>query len=83
MTTTVPFAFTIERKEFQPGKICFIKAQSFLGYSPKLEKGKAIIAYEGSRTDGPFINPLDYKRDNFTGNYINSTCRSRQPTACR
>jgi outer membrane receptor protein involved in Fe transport len=44
--------------------------RTFLGYSPDLEKGKAIIAYEGSRTDGPFINPLDYKRDNFTGNYI-------------
>src|SRR5262245_49029462 len=44
--------------------------RSFLGYSPELKRGKAIVAYEGSRTDGPFINPLDYKRDNITSNYI-------------
>jgi len=44
--------------------------RSFLGYSPELKRGKAIVSYEGSRTDGPFINPLDYKRDNITGNYI-------------
>ena len=27
------------------------------------------MAYEGSRSDGPFLNPLRYKRDNVTGNY--------------
>ena len=41
----------------------------FLGYSPSLEKRDALIAYEGSRTDGPFQNPLRYSRHNITGNY--------------
>jgi len=42
--------------------------RSFIAYSPDLGRSKAFIAYEGSRTDGPFLNPLDYKRDNVTGN---------------
>ncbi len=41
----------------------------FLGYSPHLETGNALIAYELSSSDGPFQNPLKYRRDNFTGNY--------------
>ncbi len=41
----------------------------FLGYSPHLENGNALIAYELSSSDGPFKNPLNYRRDNFTGNY--------------
>lgn len=47
----------------------FNTQRSFLSYSPQLEKGKAFIAYELSNSDGPFINPLNYRRDNFTGNY--------------
>jgi outer membrane receptor protein involved in Fe transport len=43
--------------------------RSFAAYSPQLENGSALIAYEGSRTDGPFINPLRYRRDNLTANY--------------
>jgi hypothetical protein len=43
--------------------------RSFVAYSPKLERDSAFIAYEGSRTDGPFLNPLDYERDNVTANY--------------
>lgn len=41
----------------------------FLGYSPQLEKGTALLAYELSSSDGPFQNPLNYRRDNITGNY--------------
>ena len=41
----------------------------FLGYSPHLKAGNALIAYELSSSDGPFKNPLHYRRDNFTGNY--------------
>jgi hypothetical protein len=29
----------------------------------------ADLAYEGSRNDGPFLNPARYRRDNVTGNY--------------
>jgi len=43
--------------------------RGFFAYSPTLKNDRALIAYEASRTDGPFINPLDYKRDNVTGNY--------------
>jgi hypothetical protein len=42
--------------------------RTFMGYSPSLNKDDAFMAYEGSRTDGPFDNPLRYKRDNITGN---------------
>ena len=43
--------------------------RSFIAYSPRLKDADAFIAYEASRTDGPFLNPLRYKRDNVTGNY--------------
>jgi outer membrane receptor protein involved in Fe transport len=43
--------------------------RSFIAYSPNLDQADALIAYELSRTDGPFINPLDYKRDNINGSY--------------
>ncbi len=55
---------------FQGGS--FGTFRSFLAYSPDLKTGDALIAYETSRTDGPFRNPLDYKRDNITGNYVRS-----------
>lgn len=38
-------------------------------FSPELEHTDAFIAYDGSHTDGPFINPGRYKRHNVTGNY--------------
>ncbi len=53
---------------FQGGS--FGSFRTFLGYSPEMKNGRVIIAYEGSRTDGPFINPLNYKRDNINGNYV-------------
>jgi len=43
--------------------------RGFFAYSPKLENAAAFVAYEASRSDGPFISPLRYKRDNITGNY--------------
>jgi TonB dependent receptor-like, beta-barrel/TonB-dependent Receptor Plug Domain len=52
---------------FQGGS--FNTFRTFLAYSPELKNGTALAAYEGSRTDGPFISPLRYKRDNVTGNY--------------
>ena len=36
--------------------------RTFFGYSPSLEKADAFLAYEGSHTDGPFLNPLRYRR---------------------
>jgi outer membrane receptor protein involved in Fe transport len=43
--------------------------RSFLAYSPSIDSSNAFIAYEASRTDGPFISTSRYKRDNVTGNY--------------
>lgn len=43
--------------------------RSFLAYSPQIKAVDSFIAYEFSRTDGPFINPLKYRRDNVTGNF--------------
>lgn len=47
----------------------FNNMRGFLGYSPKLKNAAAFVAYEGSRSDGPFSSPLRYRRDNVTGNY--------------
>jgi len=43
--------------------------RTFVSYSPSLERADAFLAYEGSRIDGPFQNPLRYRRDNITTNY--------------
>lgn len=61
---------------FQGGS--FGAFRTFLAYSPALKSGAALVAYEGSRTDGPFENPLIYKRDNFTGNYIRRPNENQQ-----
>ncbi len=61
---------------FQGGS--FDTFRSFLGYSPKLKADDALIAYELSRSDGPFKNPLRYKRDNVTGNYIHRLSDTRK-----
>jgi outer membrane receptor protein involved in Fe transport len=42
--------------------------RSLVAFSPALEHGDAFIAYDGSHTDGPFINPGRYTRHNVTGN---------------
>ena len=42
--------------------------RGFFAYSPQWKKIAAFISYEPSYTDGPFINKLRYRRDNFTGN---------------
>ena len=46
----------------------FNTRRGFFAYSPQFEKTDAFIAYEPSYTDGPFKNPLRYRRDNFSGN---------------
>lgn len=43
--------------------------RGFFAYSPELKDAVGFVAYEASRTDGPFISPLKYKRDNVTANY--------------
>jgi outer membrane receptor protein involved in Fe transport len=43
--------------------------RTFLAYSPELQHSDSFMAYEGTRTEGPFLNPLRYQRHNLTGNY--------------
>jgi hypothetical protein len=43
--------------------------RAFGAWSPRLADASAIVAYEGSRTDGPFTSPLRYGRDNLTAAY--------------
>lgn len=52
---------------FQGGS--FNTFRSFVAYSPQIKSVDSFIAYEFSRTDGPFINPLKYRRDNVTANF--------------
>ena len=61
---SLPNVFTVR---VQGGS--FDSFRTFLAYSPTLEAADSFVAYEGSRTDGPFLNPLRYRRDNLTGNY--------------
>ena len=43
--------------------------RGFLGWSPTLQNAEMVMGYEGSHTDGPFLNPLDYTRHNLTTHY--------------
>jgi hypothetical protein len=61
---------------FQAGS--FDTFRTFLAYSPKLKSGDALLAYEGSRTNGPFKNPLNYDRDNLTGNLVHHLNKREQ-----
>lgn len=67
----------IKLRESLPDKVTtrlqggsFGSVRGFIGLSPEVKGGDAVIAYEGSYTDGPFRNPLGYRRDNVTGSYL-------------
>jgi Outer membrane cobalamin receptor protein len=55
----------------------FHSTRGFLSYSPQVRDGDAFLAYEGANTDGPFQNPLGYRRDNVSGNYTRYLSASR------
>jgi hypothetical protein len=50
----------------------FNTGRGFLAWSPSAQKADAYLAYEGSYTDGPFLNALKYRRDNINANYTKS-----------
>ncbi len=56
----------------------FGSVRTFLGFSPDWKNNSAFLAYEGSRTDGPFQEPLRYVRHNFTGNETHSLSEHRK-----
>lgn len=47
----------------------FGEYRTFAAWSPHLKSAQSFLSWEHAYTDGPFINPLRYVRDNFTGNY--------------
>jgi hypothetical protein len=47
----------------------FGSARTFLAYSPYVANGEALLAYEGSYSNGPFARPLAYRRHNATGSF--------------
>jgi len=47
----------------------FDTGRGFLGFSPAAETVDSYLAYEGSFTDGPFLSPGRYRRDNINANY--------------
>src|SRR5262249_11214603 len=47
----------------------FNSGRGFFVFSPDAQRVDAYLAYEGSYTDGPFQNPLRYRRHNVNGNY--------------
>ncbi|MCA1567722.1 MAG: TonB-dependent receptor [Acidobacteria bacterium] len=66
----------VRRKESLPDELTvrvqggsFNARRAFVAYSPELKAADALVAYEGSQSDGPFHSPLRYRRDNLTGNY--------------
>ena len=64
MRESLPDALTTR---FQGGS--FGTVRGFVGISPQLSNGDALFAYEGSYTNGPFVNSLGYRRDNLTGSW--------------
>jgi len=61
---TLPNLFTAR---LQGGSFGAVRA--FVAYSPQFDRADSFIAYEDTHTDGPFINPLHYHRNNVTTNY--------------
>jgi outer membrane receptor protein involved in Fe transport len=44
--------------------------RSFAAWSPRTQSARGMLAWEHAYTDGPFLNPLRYVRDNLTANAI-------------
>src|SRR3954454_21997908 len=55
----------------------FDTVRGFLAFSPQLKNADSFVAWEGSRTDGPFLDPLRYKRNNITANYTRHLAEGR------
>jgi hypothetical protein len=47
----------------------FATKRTFLAFSPDRRGIDSYVAYEGSYTNGPFDNPLHYRRDNVNANF--------------
>jgi hypothetical protein len=68
MRESLPEEYTVR---MQGGN--FGSRRGFLGWSPNWKRTDMVAAYDGSQSDGPFIKPMGYRRDNAT---VNLTRRS-------
>ncbi len=64
MRESLPDQYTVR---MQGGS--FGARRGFFGWSPDWKRTDSVLAYDGSFTDGPFLKPLGYRRDNVTGNW--------------
>lgn len=46
--------------------------RTFVAWSPRTKVADSFVAWEHAYTDGPFLNPLHYVRDNITANHSRS-----------
>jgi hypothetical protein len=67
----------IRSRDSMPDKITtrmrggsFNSSRGFLALSPDVKEADALVAYEGSATDGPFVTPLGYRRDNVSASFL-------------
>jgi hypothetical protein len=66
----------IRTRETMPDRITarvqagsFNTRRGFLALSPDWRDSQALVAWEGSYTDGPFVAPMRYRRNNLTASY--------------
>ncbi len=69
---SLPDQFTVR---LQGGS--FNTQRGLFAFSPDWKNVDSFFAYEGSHSDGPFLKPLDYRRDNFTANITRRLSRLR------
>jgi hypothetical protein len=56
----------------------FDTARGFVGFSPDATRVDSYLAYEGSYSNGPFQNPLRYRRNNVNGNFTRNLSDSEK-----
>jgi len=56
----------------------FDTRRAFLGFSPDWRGVDSYVAYDGSYSNGPFENPLCYRRDNFNANFTRKLSHDAQ-----
>ena len=70
---SLPDQYTVK---FEAGR--FNAKRGFIGYSPDSTKLDSYVAYDGSYTDGPFLSPSRYRRDNVNTNVTRALGQNRK-----
>jgi hypothetical protein len=56
----------------------FDTGRGFFAWSPAPQTADAYLAYESSYSNGPFLSPLRYRRDNVNSNYTRTLANSQK-----